>query len=74
MIGQDEQEFGSRGIDHRFRHGGLPPFYLARVRHPRVRYWRDKRGHEIDLSSAAGAVRPWPSSASGAPPASTHAT
>ena len=23
--------------------------YLARVRHPRVRYWRDKRGHEIDF-------------------------
>ena len=29
MILQDEQEFGSRGIDHRFRHGGLPPFFLA---------------------------------------------
>ena len=29
MILQDEQEFGSRGIDHRFQHGGLPPFFLA---------------------------------------------
>ncbi len=29
MILQDEQEFGARGIDHRFRNGGLPPFYLA---------------------------------------------
>ena len=29
MIGQDEQEFGPRGIDHRFLHGGLPPFFLA---------------------------------------------
>ena len=26
---QDDQEFGSRGIDHRFQHGGLPPFFLA---------------------------------------------
>ncbi|MDE0621293.1 MAG: AAA family ATPase [Bryobacterales bacterium] len=29
MTLQDEREFGSRGIDHRFRHGGLPPFFLA---------------------------------------------
>ena len=29
MLGQDEQEFGARGLDHRFRFGGLPPFYLA---------------------------------------------
>ena len=29
MTLQDEQEFGSRGIDHRFQHGGLPPFFLA---------------------------------------------
>ena len=29
MLMQDEQEFGSRGLDHRFRFGGLPPFYLA---------------------------------------------
>ena len=29
MIGRDEQEFGRRGIDHRFLHGGLPPFFLA---------------------------------------------
>lgn len=29
MTLRDEQEFGSRGIDHRFRHGGLPPFFLA---------------------------------------------
>lgn len=29
MTLQDEQEFGSRGIDRRFQHGGLPPFFLA---------------------------------------------
>ena len=29
MLMQDEQEFGGRGLDHRFRFGGLPPFYLA---------------------------------------------
>ncbi len=29
MLGQDEHEFGARGLDHRFRFGGLPPFYLA---------------------------------------------
>ena len=29
MLMQDEQEFGERGLDHRFRFGGLPPFYLA---------------------------------------------
>ena len=29
MLVQDEQEFGGRGLDHRFRFGGLPPFYLA---------------------------------------------
>ncbi len=29
MLAQDEQEFGGLGIDHRFRFGGLPPFYLA---------------------------------------------
>ena len=29
MLAQDEQEFGARGLDHRFRFGGLPPFYLA---------------------------------------------
>lgn len=29
MTLQDEWEFGSRGIDHRFQHGGLPPFFLA---------------------------------------------
>ena len=29
MLLQDEREFGPRGIDHRFRHGGLPPFYLS---------------------------------------------
>ena len=30
MTARDEQEFGNRGLDHRFRHGGLPPFFLAR--------------------------------------------
>ena len=25
----DQQQFGDRGVDHRFLHGGLPPFYLA---------------------------------------------
>lgn len=29
MLVQDEQEFGGRGLDHRFLFGGLPPFYLA---------------------------------------------
>ena len=29
MLVQDEQEFGARGLDHRFQFGGLPPFYLA---------------------------------------------
>ena len=29
MLMQDEQEFGARGLDHRFRFGGLPPFYMA---------------------------------------------
>lgn len=29
MLMQDEQEFGARGLDHRFRFGGLPPFFLA---------------------------------------------
>lgn len=29
MLLQDEHEFGPRGIDHRFLHGGLPPFFLA---------------------------------------------
>lgn len=29
MIARDEREFGSRGIDHRFQCGGLPPFFLA---------------------------------------------
>ena len=29
MTARDEQEFGDRGLDHRFRHGGLPPFFLA---------------------------------------------
>ena len=29
MLVQDEEEFGARGLDHRFRFGGLPPFYLA---------------------------------------------
>ena len=33
MLLQDEREFGPRGFDHRFRRGGLPPFYLA-VRPP----------------------------------------
>ena len=25
----DQEQFGDRGMDHRFLHGGLPPFYLA---------------------------------------------
>ena len=25
----DQQQFGDRGMDHRFLHGGLPPFFLA---------------------------------------------
>ena len=29
MLLQDEREFGTRGLDHRFRCGGLPPFYLS---------------------------------------------
>lgn len=29
MLQQDEQEFGPRGSDHRFLHGGLPPFFLS---------------------------------------------
>ncbi len=29
MLMQDEREFGARGFDHRFRFGGLPPFFLA---------------------------------------------
>ena len=29
MLLQDEREFGERGLDHRFRCGGLPPFYLS---------------------------------------------
>lgn len=29
MLLQDEREFGSRGLDHRFLRGGLPPFFLA---------------------------------------------
>ena len=29
MIVRDEEEFGPRGIDHRFQCGGLPPFFLA---------------------------------------------
>ena len=29
MLVQDEEEFGARGLDHRFCFGGLPPFYLA---------------------------------------------
>lgn len=29
MTVRDEREFGARGLDHRFRHGGLPPFFLA---------------------------------------------
>lgn len=29
MTIRDEREFGARGLDHRFRHGGLPPFFLA---------------------------------------------
>ena len=29
MIVRDEEEFGPRGIDHRFQRGGLPPFFLA---------------------------------------------
>ena len=29
MLLQDEHEFGERGLDHRLRCGGLPPFYLA---------------------------------------------
>ena len=29
MLIQDEHEFGRRGLDHRFRFGGLPPFYGA---------------------------------------------
>ena len=29
MIARDEDEFGARGIDHRFQCGGLPPFFLA---------------------------------------------
>ncbi|MCY4489381.1 MAG: DUF4143 domain-containing protein [Deltaproteobacteria bacterium] len=29
MLMRDEQEFGARGLDHRFRFGGLPPFYMA---------------------------------------------
>ena len=28
MLLQDEHEFGTRGLDHRFQCGGLPPFYL----------------------------------------------
>ncbi|MYD71480.1 MAG: ATP-binding protein [Acidobacteria bacterium] len=32
MILQDEEEFGGRGIGHRFMHGGLPPFFLAAQR------------------------------------------
>ena len=31
MLLQDEREFGKRGLDHRFRCGGLPPFYLSNV-------------------------------------------
>ena len=29
MLLQDEREFGQRSLDHRFRCGGLPPFYLS---------------------------------------------
>ena len=29
MLLQDEHEFGTRDLDHRFRCGGLPPFYLS---------------------------------------------
>ena len=29
MLLQDEREFGTRGLDHRFQCGGLPPFYLS---------------------------------------------
>lgn len=31
MLLQDEREFGVRDLDHRFRCGGLPPFYLSNV-------------------------------------------
>ena len=31
MLLQDEHEFGDRGLDHRFRCGGLPPFYLSSI-------------------------------------------
>ena len=42
MILQDEHEFGARGIDHRFRHGGLPPFYLVKERPERgFQEWLD---------------------------------
>ena len=29
MTALDQQQFGYRGMDHRFLHGGLPPFFLA---------------------------------------------
>ena len=42
MILQDEVEFGARGIDHRFAHGGLPPFFLAAERPERgLQEWLD---------------------------------
>ena len=42
MTVRDEQEFGARGIDHRFRHGGLPPFFLADERPERgFQEWLD---------------------------------
>ena len=42
MTLQDEREFGSRGIDHQFQHGGLPPFFLAaEVPDPGFQEWLD---------------------------------
>ena len=46
---EDFEDFGTTGTARSRAGWASPPLneYLARVRHPRVRYWRDKRGHEI---------------------------
>ena len=42
MLEAEQQEFGLRGVDHRFTAGGLPPFYLARsVPEDEFRDWID---------------------------------
>ena len=54
MLLQDEREFGERGLDHRFRCGGLPPFFLSESAPEHAfEEWIDSSGREISRNTSA---------------------